>query len=280
MKFVLYSDSGYEKMVESFLISRKYSNCEHIHVIYYSIGFDSSLDFPNLQKVRWEFNQERPDLTYYKPEILIDALKYSDSLCYMDSDVVLSRRFDQDKLENSNLDYPLASSGPQEFVWRWEAFGDEIVRYDEKKLMSYFGIAQRSCTYLWASMISYNGRCLDFLEEWKSILLNPYLLRRKNEFFPFREETAFNITMWKRNITDYLDLVFFNTVSYASFIEVETNESGRIEKHEEYFDTNLDPRLYETCNSYDSVLFYHGFKPGMDLENVVSWMKTQFLYAI
>ena len=275
MKIVMYSDINYECMVDSFMLSRKYAGAESIPVIYYSVGFESDLEFPNLQKIKWDINHDRPDLTYYKPEILIDALKYSDSICYMDCDIVLSRRFDPVKLENRFLDFPLASSGPQEYVWRWETTDDKVIRYDEKKLMSYFGIPDRSCKYLWASMISYNSSCLDFLEEWKSILLNPYLLKYREEYFPFREETAFNITLWKRDIKHYLDLVFFNTISYRSFLEVETNSDGRIESHEEYFTTNVDPRLYETCNSYSSVLFYHGFKPGEDIDRTVDWMKSR-----
>jgi hypothetical protein len=274
MHLVLYSDSGYESMVDSFLISRKYAGVEYLPVIYYSVGFDSVLDYPNLKKIRWNIDEDKPDLTYYKPEILIDALQYGSTMCFMDCDIVLSKRFDVNKLENSEFDFPLASSGPQEYVWRWESFGNTIIRYDEKKLMEYFGIDERSCPYLWASMISYNINCLDFLEEWKSILLNPYLLKRRKEFFPFREETAFNITLWKRRITNYLDLVFFNTVSFDSFLSVETSKEGKIPRHEEYTLTNLDPRLYETCWDFANVMFYHGFKPGLDLERTVDWMKS------
>ena len=74
MHLVLYSDSGYESMVDSFLISRKYAGVEYLPVIYYSVGFDSVLDYPNLKKIRWNLDEDKPDLTYYKPEILIDAL--------------------------------------------------------------------------------------------------------------------------------------------------------------------------------------------------------------
>lgn len=280
MTIVLYSDKNYEGMVDSFLISRIYSGFSHINVIYYTVGFDSQLNYPNLQKVRWEFNSEKPDLTYYKPGILIDSLKYDNCLCYMDSDILLSKRFDPEKIENKDMSYPLASSGPQDHVWTWESFGDEIIRYDEIKLMDYFGISKRSCPYLWASMISYNSECLDFMEEWESILSNPYLLKSRKEFFPFREETAFNITLWKRNIDHYLDRVFFNTVSFDSFLIVETSEDGKIDKHEEYGITNADPRLYETCPDFRRVLFYHGFKPGKDTENAVNWMRENFLFTI
>jgi hypothetical protein len=76
---LLYSDKRYEEMLESFLISRRYANLEHIPVIYYSIGFDSNLEYPNLIKVRWEFDERKEGLSlnYYKPDIILDSLKYS-----------------------------------------------------------------------------------------------------------------------------------------------------------------------------------------------------------
>jgi len=48
MQIVVYSDSGYESMVEAFLISRKYANSQDVPVIYYTVGFESTLEFPNL----------------------------------------------------------------------------------------------------------------------------------------------------------------------------------------------------------------------------------------
>ena len=259
MKILLYSDHGYEKMVDSFLVSRKYAGMEHIHVIYYCVGFDSTLSYENLEIRRWEFDTDRPDLTFYKPSILLDSLKYDDHICYMDSDIVLSKRFNPDILANPNLDFPIASSGPQENVWFWEHYeGSEVVVYNEKKLMGYYGIETRSCAYLWASMITYNRNCVDFIEEWESILSNKYLLKERKSYFPFREETAFNITMWKRGITDFLDLVFFNTVSFESFISIE-DEGNIVERDSDYSVYRNDGRLYEVCEDPSKVLFFHGF---------------------
>ena len=80
-------------MVDSFLISRRYANLENITVIYYSIGFDSNLEYPNLNKVRWEFDERKAGLSlnYYKPDIIIDSMKYSNEVCYMDTDILLSK---------------------------------------------------------------------------------------------------------------------------------------------------------------------------------------------
>jgi alpha-N-acetylglucosamine transferase len=106
-KIVLYSNKGYEEMINSFLISMRYAKCENIPVLYYTVGFDSDLEYDNLTKIRWEINPNKISMEYYITEILIDSLKYSDEICYMDSDIVLGKRFNIDSLFDSNLDHPL-----------------------------------------------------------------------------------------------------------------------------------------------------------------------------
>ena len=263
-------------MVDSFIISMKYAKCENIPVLYYTIGFESDLDYPNLTKIRWEIDPKKIDLTYYKPEILLDSLKYSNEVCYMDSDIVLGKRFNIDSLFNHKLDYPYCCRGPLEFVWVWYSQDGQNFKTDEWNLMNYYGVKERSSTYLWASMMTFTDKCKDFLEEWSSIINNPYLLKRAKHFFPFREETAFNVTFWKRGYTQILDLVFFNTVKFESFLKVETeNDFNQIVRN--YADTTIDTAIYETCNNSSIVQFYHGLKPGEELNKVIEWMKLEII---
>lgn len=275
--FLLYSDKGYEKMIESFLISRKYAECENIPVLYYTVGFESTLDYPNLTKVRWEIDSKKINLNfnYYKPEIILDSLNYADEICYMDSDVVLSKRFDINSLFNSDLDYPLCSKGPLEFVWYWYDDGNGPITIDEKNLMNYYGVKERSNIYLWTSMMTYTEKCMDFLEEWSSINNNPFLLKNHRHYFPFHDETAFNVTYWKRSCDQYLDLIFFNTIEFESFLKIENEDeiSQEFMIYDEY--VCLDNRIYETCKNSSTVQFYHGLKLGDNLDKVLDWMKSE-----
>jgi hypothetical protein len=275
--FLLYSDKGYERMVESFLISRKYAECENIPVLYYTVGFESKLDYPNLTKVRWEIDLKKINLNFshYKPEIILNALNYADEICYMDSDVVLSKRFNINSLFNTELDYPLCSKGPLDFVWVWYQNQDEVFHVDEKNLMNYYGVNERSDVYLWASMMTYTEKCRDFIEEWSSISNNPFLLKNHQHYFPFYDETALNVTFWKRGCDQYLDLIFFNTVEFESFLKVETQDEFK-QEFIDYAEYSLDDyRIYETCKNSSTVQFYHGLKLGENLDKVLNWMKSE-----
>jgi hypothetical protein len=39
--------------------------------------------------------------------------------------------------------------------------------------------------------------------------------------------------------------------------------------------STIDDSIYETCNNSTIVQFYHGLKPGEDLNKVIDWMKSE-----
>lgn len=139
--------------------------------------------------------------------------------------------------------------------------------------MNYYGIKERSNTYMWASMISFTEKCRDFLEEWSSILNNPYLLKNNEYYFPYKDETALNITFWKRKCNKILDLIFFNTTKFESFLKVETGENFNQEIRNYTPYQTIDNSIYETCHNSSMVQFYHGLKQGEELNKVIDWMK-------
>jgi hypothetical protein len=272
MHFLVYSNKAYEPMVESFLISRQYSGNSEIPLLYYTIGFDSVLDYPNLIKVRWEFDATKPMFEYYRPSIMIDALRFSDSICYMDCDILLGKRFSVASIENRDLDYPLCCIGPLQHVWYYEIFPDGTnLKIDEGNLMRYLGVAERG-RYVWSSMISYNPKCVDFIEEWDSILNNPYLKKDIKSYFPFKDETAINVLFWKRGIDNFLPLIFFNTIKFESLQYVEVLDGVSMGSDE--FDPLIqkNPAIYEQCADSGSVMFYHGLKIGDELDKAIEWM--------
>lgn len=267
MHFVLYSDKNYEFMVDSFIKSTIYAKLE-LPILYYTIGFESSLEYPNLTKVYFEPIPDKINLNYYKPNILKDSLKYVDTACFMDSDIVVSKRFSREIFENKDLDYPLSCLGPEQYPYVFWTNGETSISYDDTNLRDYFNIGNRTMGYLWSCQISYNKNCEDFIDEWLSICDNKYLLNKgkilgDKEYFPFSDETAFNVTLWKRNINHHLGYRFLNTGKFETFEMVES--SNDIQNR--YFDN-----LYGLVEDSNLISFYHGFKDTEELNKVLDWM--------
>lgn len=271
--FVLYSNKAYEYMVESFLASRSYAATDGHTVAFYTIGYDSDIEYPNLVKRRWDPPIERQNFQFYKPHIMRLSLEFEGDLIYFDTDILLGCRFDPVSLSNSR-DYPMACLGPLEHVYYWETDQHgNVHRYTEEGLMQYFGVGERTTGYVWTSMLSYSRACSDFIDEWCSMVDNTYLNGPHNSKhnFPFGDETAFNVLLWKRGCTDILGRVFLNTIKFETMKMVETSDSLYLYKENELGD-HPDPSVYEKCDSSSEVQFYHGIKERGEIHSAICWM--------
>lgn len=272
---VIYSNKSYEHMVDSFLASRSYANAESNTVVFYMVGYDSDIEYPNLIKRRWDPPIERQNFQFYKPHIMLQSLEFGDDdLIYFDTDILIGKRFNPSKLK-TDKDYPIACAGPLNFVYYWEMHDDGTTsQYDESMLKEYFGVKDRTTHYLWTSMLCYNSTCKDFLQEWCSIIDNNYFHRdgKTRHYFPFGDETAFNVLTWKRGCTDFLPRYFVNTTVSDTLVQVESDDS-----YNYYLDNTFNNHtplyeIYERCDDSSIVQFYHGIKDPGQIIKVMSWM--------
>lgn len=269
MVIVLYSDKKYEYQAISCLESLRKKVDEDLKFFYVTIGFDSEIKFPNLTKQRLEIQEIYTDFCFYKPEVCLLAMdKFPDEdFIYTDTDVIFSHRF-QPHTMKSDKTFPLAGFPEHEYPYIWEKNeSGEIVIYDESTLLRYFGGTQRTQRYVLACFFLFNKSCRDFLEEWFSMCRNTYLLDRKKIYFPFPDETAFNVCLWKRNVTENLGFVFLNT-----------NDPSLVKEMEQWFFENkyLDEPNKEWLYLKDAkgVLFYHGMKNKNDMEDVSFYIQN------
>lgn len=274
MYFVLYSNKKYEYMVEAFIASRKYAGTEDVNVVFYTVGYDSDLEYPNLIKKRWDPLIERENFQFYKPHIMLQSLEFDSDMIYFDCDILLGKRFVPDTFLNLG-DYPLACAGPLEFVSYWEKYPDgQIIEYDERMLKEYYSVQERTTYYLWTSMLSYGPACRDFLQEWCSIVDNSYFHRDGliKYYMPFGDETPFNVLMWKRKCQNYLPRHFVNTTMVETLKKVELDDNYQYSEEAPYGNFNPNPSIYERCDSSSLVQFYHGMKDKDEIIKTLSWM--------
>jgi hypothetical protein len=264
MNIVVLSDINYEYQVSNLLKSFQYANFEPDNIFYYTIGYNSNLQHKNLIKIPWPKINYLPKFDFYKPSISLDALNRTDGdFCYFDSDIILSKRFNQFQIK-SNLGYPCFSEGVIEYPFTFWKSDTETILFDETKLMKYFGVVDRSMFYVMACFFTFDKHSIDFLEEWKSICENKYLLKNHTSYFPFRDETAANVLLWKNNLNEKYDRIFVNTHKFTTFKLCEKNYN--IKK------SFIDENMYEQCEDSSRVYFYHGTKDKLENEKILNYI--------
>lgn len=264
MVIFLYSNKEYENQVKSCIRSLTHKMNKDLKIVYYTIGFKSDFEFPNLYKVEYPVKSEYKRFHFYKAELSLVTMDMfpNEYYAFTDTDVLFSRRFDPDKVKHS-LTYPMGSYGPHEYPYIWETTGDGTTTiYDEKKMMKYFNVPERSQRYLWSCFYSFNPQCRDFFEEYTSICINQYLQNQQKEYFPYADETAFNICLWKRNATQNFGFAFVNTHLFSTVkaVEESTVSNARMGNAVDAFGVD-----WEYVQDPEKILLYHGFKKDSDM---------------
>ena len=115
--------------------------------------------------------------------------------------------------------------------------------------------------------MSFNERCEDFMEEWKSITENPYLNKYDREYYPIAEETAINVTLWKRGVTQNYGKIFVNTLYSDAVQYVEENENLR--------GINIFDNPLQKCEDSERIHFYHGMIDRAEINKTISYIEQK-----
>lgn len=264
MNLVVLSDKNYEYQVINLLKSLKYCNRDCYRVYYYTVGFNSSIDYKNLVKVPWPKIPYLPKFDFYKPSICLDVLKKTEGqFLYVDTDIIFSKRFSDFKIK-TGLDHPCYVEGPIEYPYTFWTDNNITEKYNERKLMDYYGVPDRTMTYVMACLFSFDIDSKDFLEEWQSVCENQYLLKNHISVFPFTDETAANVLLWKRKKMDRYNRIFVNTHKFSTFKICEESENIK--------NTLIDNNIYEQCEDSSRVYFYHGTKDPVENVKILNYI--------
>lgn len=270
MVIFLYSDKNCEYQAVSCIKSLTHKITDDVVVLYYTIGFDSAFGFKNLRKIRIEPKAYFSTFHYYKSELSLLTMQLypNDYYFFTDTDVLFSRNFNFAD-HRYNTPYPMASFGPHEFPFIWEEVNGTRIIYDESKTMKYFGVTERSMRYCWSCFYTFNPDCKDFFEEYASMCQNQYLMQRRKHFFPYADETAFNVCLWKRNATKNLGFSFVNThlLDTVKLVEERRAKNAHIEGNVDAFGQN-----WQYVEDPDNVLLYHGFKSSDDIDPTLKYL--------
>lgn len=269
MILFLYSDKNCEHQAMSCIRSLVHKITDDVKIVYYTIGFDSQFEFKNLHKIRIELKAEYPTFHFYKAELslLTMTLFPNEYYVFTDTDVLFSKNFNFDMIKHSES-YPIACFGPHEYPFMWREINGTRMVYNEEMLMNYFNIPARTQRYVWSCFYSFNPNCKEFFEEYTSICRNKYLMDRRENYFPFADETSFNICLWKRGATKNYGFGFVNTHMLSTVKRVE-NGASKV-----HFNNAVDAygQNWEYVDDPSKVMFYHGFKDKTHMEETMNYL--------
>ena len=273
---VFYSDANYEYQAKALVSSILVNAEDDVQMFYYTIGFESSIDHERLTKIEIPIDEKKPTgyrtFEFYKPSVILGHIeRFGGKALYLDTDIILGRRFDMRFFDN-NHEYPLLPNG--NWIYPFAFSGSE--RYDESALMKYFGVSERSMEYVCSNIISFSEKCRDFVFEWKSICDNQYLLSKKDTYFPFPDETAINIVLWKRNVKRGLGRVYLNTLEFEPLEYVEENDGI---KGDPSINNGIMGSDLLRCDNSSKIMLYHGIKDKDVLDRVGLYMNKNKIFA-
>jgi hypothetical protein len=303
-KILILSDEKYEFQADFLIQSLLLQIGDDVPIIYYTIGFYSKLEYPNLVTRYYDkIETWGKEFWFYKPNIMLDALDYfGGDFLFMDCDILVGRRFDINNFLNTH-DYPLLSVYPLAFPI---VFGGNIsdtkihnpnltyigsdgkkrlaveiddgslsgvsgtIIYNEAVMMQYLGVSRRTMDYVATMFISFGDKCRDLIFEWCSIIENKWILSKGKEFLPQREETALNVILWKRGATQNYPQNFINT-HRAEILQM-IEQSDDIQNH------TIEGNIYQYCRDSKEVVFYHGFKDKEESQKALEFLKQNKHY--
>lgn len=275
MILFLYSDINYEHQAKACIKSLTGKITDDVKIVYFTIGFDSDFKFKNLQTVKLDF-KPYVNFAFYKPEIcfLVMQMFPNENYLYTDTDILFSSNFDFKKF-NFNEPFPMGSYGPHEYPFFWEEKDGERIIFDEQKLMQYFNAPPRTMNYIQTCFFVFNENCKDFIDEWMSMCQNKYLMKDWRHYFPFSDETAFNVCLWKRNAKNSLGYIFINTTRLKVVQQIEEQKITGVFAFERPT-SNIGMKQYddgpEIVEDPNKVLFYHGIKEKNETEEILEYL--------
>jgi len=292
--YVLYANEIYFDIVKTCAKSiREFSN---LPIYIYLLNSDLKIDIPNTTTINWKCNlNERPDEMYLnqgenfyinrgnniiynlliqRPLITKDVLKnYADTVVYVDSDSVATPYIDNIfNLYDSNLHYPYFVEG----VYDWMHFNnrggaesrDDLSTTLEHAPCELFGVNQyvreryRQTGYYIAG-----PNCIEFLDEWYWMCINPKILKNFVHYAPYHEETIMNVLLWKYNIMDGLPYIYVNGSSEVVdkiYTEVEF-KGPEVRNHVSSW--------FRAPESKEMLMFFHGEKKVDKMEEMIEKIK-------
>lgn len=236
--YVLYGTEAYLPTLEQCALS--ITAVSDVPVLVYLMGGNFDSDYyinKNVTVVPWDIQLSEKDLYskdengnfYIKREkkdiynilteriaIIEDALlNHAETVVYVDSDSIATEYLDRIFHMYHGEPYVLATEG----IYDWMFYGgrgacetrDDMTGTTEYHACQLFGVDQSVRKHYRTTNLFIAGQpSLPFIAEWKQMSKHPEILKNRELYTPYHEETLLNVLLWKYNYVDGLPYLYMN----------------------------------------------------------------------
>ena len=286
--YVLYSNDKYFDIVS--MAAKSIRTFSELPIYVYMLDSDLKVDVEGVTTIKWvcdlktdsnmyensesNFYINRNNLNIYKlliqrPLIMKDVLsKYLDIAVYVDSDSVATPNVDNIFNLYTNQQYPYFVQGIYDYLFANGRGGaetkEDLSTTLEHPACELYGVNQkireryRQTGYFIASKY-----CIDFMDEWYWMCVNPIILRNNEFYAPYNEETILNVLLWKKGILDGLPYIYVNS-SLDNIDLIYDKINGDEEEISKWI---------RVPSSKENLLFFHGEKNVNIIEKMIEKLK-------
>lgn len=233
--YVLYGTEAYLPVMKECALSiRDHSD---ICILVYTIDTTKSIGVDNTIQIPWSMNlgsdnlyDQKADGNFYikrekadiynilteRIAIIKHALEnYADTVVYVDSDSIATENIDRIFDIYHDEPYVMATEGIYDWMF-YDGRGACETRDDMTGTLEYnacqlFGVDQSvRQRYRTTNLFIAGQNSIPFLDEWMSMAKHPEVLKNREFYAPFHEETLYNVLLWKYNYIDGLPYLYMN----------------------------------------------------------------------
>jgi hypothetical protein len=212
-------------------------------------------------------------LLIQRPLIVKDVLtNYLDIAAYVDSDSIATSNVDNIFNLYTDLSYPFFVQGIYDYLILNGRGGaktkGDLTTTLEQPACELYNVNQnireryRQTGYFIASK-----ECIDFMDEWYWMCINPTILKNNEYYAPYNEETILNVLLWKKGILNGLPYIYVN--SSLDNIDLIYDKIDLDSNEEEISEWVRVPACKE------NLLFFHGEKDIKIMSQMIDKLKNK-----
>jgi len=284
--YVLYATESYAETIEACVESLNYHTS--IPTLVYMLNSDRQIKNATFT-IRWDCDAINPDQKEYidrtsldiykiliqRPLVVADALKYAETVAYVDSDSVATKYASTIfNMFNESSPIPYFVEGIYDYLHVGDRGGaeskDDLSTTLEHPACELFGVNQyvreryRQTGYFVA-----NRNCIDFLKEWYDMCTHPQILENNDYYAAYNEETILNVLLWKYNFHDGLPYIYVNG---------KKDMVDRVNSMDIFTGSDYMMASWVRIPAYkERLLFYHGEKKYNKMIDMINPIKVMYL---